>query len=58
MGSKNMANPANNPLFKHFRQPAIYLKLPGQGRFWPEDAIDIPPTGEIPVYPMTVKDGI
>jgi len=53
-----MANPANNPLFKHFRQPAIYLKLPGQGRFWPEDAIDIPPTGEIPVYPMTVKDEI
>ncbi len=53
-----MANPANNPLFKHFRQPAIYLKLPGQGKFWPEDAIDIPPTGEIPVYPMTVKDEI
>ena len=53
-----MANPANNPLFKHFRQPAIYLKLPGHGRFWPEDAIDIPPTGEIPVYPMTVKDEI
>jgi hypothetical protein len=53
-----MANPANNPLFKHFRQPAIYLKLPGQGRFWPDDAIDIPPTGELPVYPMTVKDEI
>jgi hypothetical protein len=58
MGSKNMANPANNPLFKHFRQPAIYLKLPGQGRFWPDDALDMPPTGEIPVYPMTVKDEI
>ena len=58
MGSKNMANPANNPLFKHFRQPAIYLKLPGQGRFWPDDAIDMPVTGELPVYPMTVKDEI
>ena len=58
MGSKNMANPANNPLFKHFRQPAIYLKLPSQGRFWSDGAIDIPPTGEIPVYPMTVKDEI
>ena len=30
-----MANPANNPLFKHFRQPAIYLKLPSQGRCCP-----------------------
>jgi hypothetical protein len=53
-----MANPANNPLFKHFRQPAIYLKLPSQGRFWPDDAIDLPPTGELPIYPMTVKDEI
>lgn len=53
-----MANPANNPLFKHFRQPAIYLKLPSQGRFWSDDAIDIPPTGELPIYPMTVKDEI
>ena len=53
-----MANPANNPLFKHFRQPAIYLKLPTQGRFWPDDAVDIPPTGELPIYPMTVKDEI
>lgn len=53
-----MANPANNPLFKHFRQPAIYLKLPSQGRFWPDDAIDMPPTGELPIYPMTVKDEI
>lgn len=53
-----MANPANNPLFKHFRQPAIYLKLPGEGKFWPDGSIDVPPTGEIPVYPMTVKDEI
>ena len=53
-----MANPANNPLFKHFRQPAIYLKLPSQGRFWSDDAIDLPPTGELPIYPMTVKDEI
>ena len=53
-----MANPATNPLFKHFRQPAIYLRLPGQGRFWPEGALDVPATGEIPVYPMTVKDEI
>ena len=53
-----MAVAANNPLFKHFRQPALYLKLPSQGRFWPDAAIDLPVTGEIPVYPMTVKDEI
>lgn len=46
----------SNPLAKHFRQPAIYLKLPSNGRFWPADTLDLPPNGEIPVYPMTVKD--
>lgn len=51
-----MANPVNNPLFKHFRQPAIYLKLPSGGRYYPDGAIDLPVTGDIPVYPMTVKD--
>lgn len=53
-----MASPAANPLFKHFRQPTIYLKLPSQGRFWPNAAIEIPVTGELPIYPMTVKDEI
>lgn len=56
MEIKPMANPANNPLFKHFRQPAVYLKLPSGGKFYPDNAIDFPVTGEIPVYPMTVKD--
>jgi hypothetical protein len=51
-----MSNPANNPLSGHFRQPAIYLKLPSRGRFYPNNTIDLPVTGEIPVYPMTVRD--
>jgi hypothetical protein len=46
----------NNPLAKHFRQPAIYLKLPSGGRFYPADSLDLGVTGEIPIYPMTVKD--
>ena len=50
-----MAN-HNNPLAKHFRQPAIYLKLPSQGRYYPPNGIELSVTGEIPVYPMTVKD--
>lgn len=48
----------SNPLAKHFRQPAVYIKLPSGGKFWPEGSIDIPPTGELPVFPMTVKDEI
>lgn len=51
-----MSNTGTNPLYKHFRQPAIYLKLPSQGRFYPPNCLDLPVTNEIPVYPMTVKD--
>lgn len=48
----------SNPLAKHFRQPAIFLKLPSQGRYWPEGALTLSATGDIPVYPMTTKDEI
>lgn len=51
-----MSNTAINPLHKHFRKPAIHLKLPSMGRFYPEGTLNLPVTGEIPVYPMTVKD--
>lgn len=49
---------AVNPLTKHFRQPAIYLKIPSLGNYWPEGSIDLPVTGEIPVLPMSTKDEI
>lgn len=55
MGIKNTMS---NPLSKHFRQPAIYLKLPSKGRFWPEGSIDITATGELPIFPMSVRDEI
>ena len=48
----------NNPLKQYFRQPAIYIKLPSQGQFYPEGALDMPPNGELPVYPMTAIDEI
>lgn len=51
-----MENSTANPLAKHFRQPAIFLKLPSNGRYYPEGSLDLNLTGEIPVYPMTVKD--
>lgn len=53
-----MEQKPQNPLSKHFRQPAIYIKLPSNGQYWPEGSLDIPATGEIPVYPMTARDEI
>jgi predicted Zn-ribbon and HTH transcriptional regulator len=53
-----MDNKQANPLSKHFRRPAIYLKLPSNGQFWPEGSLDMPITNEIPIYPMTTNDEI
>jgi hypothetical protein len=48
----------SNPLRQFFRQPAIYLKLPSAGRFWPQGSLDLPDNGELPIYPMTAIDEI
>jgi len=58
MEIKNMNSNSQNPLAKHFRQPAIYLKLPSMGSYWPEDALRLPVNGELAIYPMTTKDEI
>lgn len=47
-----------NPLRKFFRQPAIFIKLPSDGNFYPEGSLDMPPNRELPVYPMTAMDEI
>jgi hypothetical protein len=47
-----------NPLKQFFRQPAIYLRLPSNGDFWPDGTVDIPHNRELPVYPMTALDEI
>ena len=47
-----------NPLKQYFRQPAIYLSLPSEGKFWPADAITMPLNKELPVLPMTAIDEI
>ena len=47
-----------NPLQAYFRKPAIYITLPSKGQFNTPDELEIPETGEIPVYPMTAKDEI
>jgi hypothetical protein len=48
----------NNPLKQYFRRPAIYLKLPSEGKFYPQGSIDLPDNKEIPIYPMTAIDEI
>ena len=48
----------NNPLKQYFRQPAIYIKLPSQGKYYPPGSFSPSVTGEYPVYPMTAIDEI
>jgi hypothetical protein len=47
-----------NPLNKYFRQPSIYMRLPSQGRHYPQGSLEMPENSELPVYPMTVRDEI
>ena len=53
-----MAENTSNPLQKYFRQPAIYVVLPSEGRHYPPGTLDMPTNGEIPIYPMTAMDEI
>ena len=48
----------SNPLKQYFRQPAIYVRLPSGGQNYPAGSLNMPPTGELPVYPMTAIDEI
>ena len=47
-----------NPLQQYFRRPAIYIKLPSQGKYYDNDVIIATESKEIPVYPMTSIDEI
>ena len=38
------------------RQPKIYIKLPSNGNFWAPGALQMPASGELPVFSMTAKD--
>jgi hypothetical protein len=48
----------NNPLKQYFRRPAVYIKLPSGGKYYPPGVIDMPENGELPIYPMTAIDEI
>lgn len=45
-----------NPLANWYRQPKIYVKLPSQGKFYPQGSLDVSTSGEYAVYAMTAKD--
>ena len=45
-----------NPLANYFRQPKMYIKLPSQGNFYPDGALDVSQNEEYAVYAMTAKD--
>lgn len=47
-----------NPLTQYFRQPSIYIKLPSEGKNYPQGSLNLTPTGELAVYPMTAIDEI
>jgi len=47
---------AQNPLQKYFRQPKNYIRLPSRGKYYLPGTLDMPVTGELPVYAMTAKD--
>jgi len=52
-----MYNP-NNPLRQYFRRPAIYLKLPSNGKYYDNSIVENTETNELPVFPMTAIDDI
>jgi len=48
----------NNPLRQYFRRPAVYIKLPSGGAGYEPGVVEMPESGELPVYPMTAIDEI
>lgn len=48
----------SNPLSQYFRQPAIFIRLPSQGDFYPQGTLEHTVNGEYPVLPMTTADEI
>jgi len=45
-----------NPLLSVLRQPKIYIRLPSNGKYWPEGSLNVSVNGEYPVYSMTARD--
>lgn len=48
----------DNPLKNYLRKAEIHIKLPSNGKWWPEGSIEIPPNGEMPILAMTGHDDL
>jgi hypothetical protein len=46
----------HNPLSAYFRAPKLYTPIPSRGKFYTPDIVDMPSSGEMPVFAMTAKD--
>jgi hypothetical protein len=49
---------ANNPLQKHFRRPALWIKLPTSGRWYQDGSVNINHEGQVRIFGLTAKDDI
>jgi ribosomal protein S27E len=55
---EGIMNDSQNPLAGYFRQPAIYVRLPSDGKYYPDGTIEISENNEYPILPMTAMDEI
>jgi hypothetical protein len=49
---------AYNPLSAYFRAPKLQVKIPSRGKFYSDDILEMPESGELPVMAMTAKDEV
>lgn len=47
-----------NPLAQYMRQPAVYVQLPSNGRYYSPGSLEMPVNGELPILPMSTRDEI
>lgn len=45
-----------NPLVGYFRKPEVYIALPSKGKYYKQGVLDLPPNGELGIFPMTARD--
>lgn len=45
-----------NPLAGFFRKPGISVKLPSGVGFYPQEMVELTPTGELEIFPLTLAD--
>lgn len=51
-----MANKQANPLSAYFRAPKLFTSIPSGGQGYTPDIVEMPETGELPIFAMTSKD--